>query len=123
MNPARKPHQIILVEHFFYPILGIVFLVFGASYGPKVAAIQTDLGAKDISEITMAVGASLLMIVALIAFPWSCMRLWKSSNAFLSGFWKGASKVYASLLAFVCVIYGLLMLVALPRLFVAAWSI
>lgn len=123
MKVQRKPHQILLIEHLFYPLIGFIFFVLGASYGPKVAALHTELQPEDIREITMAVGATILAMIAIFVLPYSCARLWKSSSIYLKGFWKGVSKSYAAVLFGVCLIYGALMLISLPGLFVAAWSI
>jgi len=119
----RKPHQIVLIEHIFYSVVGFIFFVLAASYGPKVAAIYTELQPKDIYEITIATGASILAIITIFAFPYSCIRLWKSTNLNLNGFWKVASKSYAALLFTACILYGLLMLISLPGLYVAAFNI
>jgi len=121
--PERKPYQIILIEHLFYPFLGFIFLGLALGYGPKMAAVQTDLSAENISEIAAAMSATIFALVALFALPFSCHRMWKSAGFHLTSFWKILCRTYAAVLAIASLLYGFLMSIALPGLYILAWHI
>jgi hypothetical protein len=121
---TRKPHQIILIEHLLYPVMGFIFFVLNVSYIVEVASIHTELQPSDINEICMAIGGCILAIICIIVLPYSCTRLWKSSNIHLKGlFWKRLSKFYSGFLLTMSIVYGILMLIAMPSLFSLAVSI
>lgn len=121
--PARKPYQIILIEHLFYPFLGLLFLSLGINYVPKILMVQTDLSPNDIREIAFAINLSILIVFALLYLPFSCRRLWRSSGFYLTSFWKVICRTYAVLLSILATLYGLMASISLPMVYIAAWTI
>lgn len=120
--PDRKPYQIILIEHLFYPFLGSLFLSMVANYGPEILIVQTDLTPNAIKDIIVAFYLTILTIVFLFYFPFSCRRLWRSTGYYLTGFWKIAARFYTAVLFVVAIAYGVMASISLPMLYMAAWQ-
>ena len=95
MQVVRKPHQIILIEHVFYPILVIIFIALGMTYGGKLALRLTDYQPETIGYAIATITVLLFFILSTILLPYSCARLWVSTNKNLAGFWYFFTKIYA----------------------------
>jgi len=110
----RKPHQIILIEHLFYPFMALLFLALGAGYGSKALVKATELSPEAIGVIVSSISLLTIFIAAAILLPFSFARLWVSTNEHLKGFFKYLSKAYSAIGFVFFISYGILTLIQLP---------
>lgn len=110
----RKPHQIFLIEHIFYPIIAFIFLVLSLGYGGKVLTKTTSFSPEQIGMIMGLGSMAVIFIGASVLIPFSCARLWVSANKNLTGPLRNFSKSYAAILFAFLVSYGLLTIFQLP---------
>jgi len=93
MNVTRKPLQIFLIEHLLYPVIGFICFTLIYKYGIKLVAMYSEMPPHQ----SGAVFGLAMIVVTTIAFyvliPFSCYRLWVSSNKYLVGLRKLISKI------------------------------
>lgn len=114
MRVTRKPLQIFLIEHLFYPFLLFLGGVFLFAYGPKVL-VRHPVFSVETSILILGLAFLILYMLTLhVWIPYSCVRLWVSAGEYCKSwgvyFWRG----YSGLVFVILVGMGLLILFDLP---------
>lgn len=116
MDVARKPVPIFLIELVLYPVVVLMFLNLSMEYGIKLAARYVDFPPHLMGTVIGGVYLLLKSLLLYVAIPFSCYRLWRSSDKYLVGVKNTMSKILAGAIFVTFVSSGLFMLASLPQL-------
>lgn len=119
MVVTKKPHQIFIIEHLFYFLVGGIFLFLLMAFSAYFANNLTSLPPEKVGIVTVKALLVLTLLVCHLLMPYSCLRLWVSAGKNSEGNKKVVWRVYAVCLFILLTFFGIKALIISPRIFEA----
>lgn len=104
MDVIRKPHQIILIEHFFYPLMGLIAVLLIGNYGEIILQMVTFINAKSADKLATYFILTALFSIGSYFYIYGSVRVWFSSISYTKG-WKRTVYQAYGVIVFLVAIY------------------
>jgi len=105
MEVVRKPFQIILIEHIFYPLLALIAVTLFGKYGGVALGMYSGVNVETASEFIAYSMLGLLLIIFSYFLIYGSVRLWFSAKKYSEGWKRKFYQGYGGTV-FVLAVYG-----------------